>query len=335
MKDSYVEFLKRFNIKEQEFLEYGKESIIYVSKNIAEEEWNKLKDRVINNKEVYIRPYGNNGKNTEIILEFIKEVFNNSNIRVDSSRNNKPHLCIKQYTNLERGKDIQNYQVSHIFGMTKNPYMFECPWNIAYIPKIYDPFTGHESNGEWTSKFQDYYLQDVQKEFKELIEDYNNIMIEINILDKIEYFVNKLKKYDQKQKNKIKEDLLDNFKIIPFTNKGDKVKASTLNKKIGEFVYSLMKELEKGNKRINNEKFEYLINPQKSHEFFKTKENLPVLKEYDINAKSSKQHYVDGYQRYISPRNLLIKLNGKDYMVTKELYEYQRQAFIDWRNGLK
>ena len=60
-----------------------------------------------------------------------------------------------------------------------------------------------------------------------------------------------------------------------------------------------------------------------------------VLKEYDINAKSSKQHYVDGYQRYISPRNLLIKLNGKDYMVTKELYEYQRQAFIDWRNGLK
>ena len=53
------------------------------------------------------------------------------------------------------------------------------------------------------------------------------------------------------------EDLLDNFKIIPFTNKGDKVKASTLNKKIGEFVYSLMKELEKRNKRSNMLCYQY------------------------------------------------------------------------------
>ncbi len=335
VKDSYSEFLKRFNIKEKDFLEYGKESIIYVPKDIVKEEWKNLKDRIINNKEVYIRPYGNNGKNSKIFLDFIKEVFKNSNIKIDTSRNSRPQLCLKQYTNLERGKNIQNYQVSHIFGMTKNPYMFECPWNIAYIPKLFDPFTGHESNGEWTQKFQDFYLQDVQDKFQEFIEDYNNIMLENNIVDRIESFVNNLKGYNQKQKKTFKENLLDNFKIITITKRGDKIKPSTYKMKIGKFVYDSMKKLEKENKKVDEEQLEYLINPQKSHEYFKTKENLPVLKEYDENNKSCKQHYVDGYQRYRSPSKLTIKLNGKRYMITKELYEYQRKYFNKWFNELK
>lgn len=335
VEDSYSEFLKRFNIKEKDFLEYGNKSIIYVPKDIVKREWENLKHRITNNEEVYIRPYGNNGKNSEIFLKFIKEVFNNSNVKLDKSRNSKPKLCLKKYIENELGKEIQNYQVSHIFGMTKNPYMFECPWNIAYIPKIFDPFTGHESNGEWTQKFQDYYLQDVQDKFQEFIEDYNNIMIENNIVDRIESFVNNLKGYNQKQKKTFKKNLLDNFKIIPLTKRGDKVKVSTYKKKIGKFVYDSMKELEKENKKIDEEQLEYLVNPQKSHEYFRTKENLPVLKEYDENNKSRSQHYVDGYQRYKSPNKLIIKLNGKKYMVTKELYEYQRERFNNWFNAQK
>lgn len=334
MKDSYSHFLERFNIKENDFLEYGKESIIYVSKDIAKKEWENLKYRITHNKEVYIRSYGNNGKNSKIFIDFIKYVFKNDQIKIDLSSNSKPQNCLKKYTKLERGKDIQNYQVSHIFGMTKNPYMFECPWNIAYIPKIFDPFTGHESRGEWTQKFQDYYLKDVQENFQEFIEDYNNIIKKYNITEKVDSFIESISGYTNKQKDKFKNDLLDNFKMISFTVKGSKVKASTLNMKIGQFVYSLMEEIEKSNTVINSEMIEYLIEPSKSHEYFKTNISVPVLKEYNEDDRNNKQHYVGEYQRYISPRNKVFVLNGKKYMITKELYEHQRQAFIDWRNKL-
>lgn len=332
MKDSYIDFLKRFNIKEKDFFEYGRESIIYVEKEIVQKEWDNLKDRITHNKEVYIRPYGNNGRNSQIFIDFIKYVFGNNKIRIDSSRNSKPQICLKKYTNLERGKNIQNYQVSHIFGMTKNPYMFECPWNIAYIPKIFDPFTGHESNGEWTQKFQNYYLNDVQERFQDFIADYNSIIEKCNIKQKVDSFIEGLSGYENKQKIKFKEDLLDNFKTLPLIYKKNKVNASTLKIKIGKFVYSLMEEIEKSNLIINSEMLEYLTNPNKSHEYFKTTTNVPVLKEYNENNKSNKQHYVGEYQRYISPKNKIYILNGRKYMITKELYEYQRKAFIDWRN---
>jgi hypothetical protein len=192
LKDSYTDFLENFNIKEEDFLEYGRNSIIYVDYDIAQEEWNKLKNRITNNEKVYIRPYGNNGKNSKIFIDFIKFAFGNEHIIIDKNRNARAQNDLKKYTNLERKKDIQNYQVSHIFGRTKNPYMFECPWNIAYIPKIFDPFTGHESNGNWTTKFKNYYIPDVQEKFHNLIEEYNEIIKEKDIINKIDYYVENL-----------------------------------------------------------------------------------------------------------------------------------------------
>jgi hypothetical protein len=104
--------------------------------------------------------------------------------------------------------------------------------------------------------------------------------------------------------------------------------------KIGQFVYSMMKKIEKSKLFINSEILEYLTIPEKSHEYFKTNINVPVLKEYNENNKYNKQHYIGEYQRYISPKKKIFTLNGKKYMITKELYEYQRQAFIDWSNKL-
>ena len=37
--------------------------------------------------------------------------------------------------------------------MTKNALTFNAPWNIVYMPKLFDPFTGHESKGDITKKF--------------------------------------------------------------------------------------------------------------------------------------------------------------------------------------
>lgn len=41
-----------------------------------------------------------------------------------------------------------------MFGRTKNIYAFTAPWNIVYMPKILDPFTGHEAKGEMVDEYR-------------------------------------------------------------------------------------------------------------------------------------------------------------------------------------
>ena len=83
---------------------------------------------------------------------------------------------MKKLTGLTRNKDIYNYQVSHIWGRTKNIFLFEAPWNVCYTPKIIDPFTGHETKGDLPSDFQKYFIRFAQKKYKKYIEDYNRII---------------------------------------------------------------------------------------------------------------------------------------------------------------
>ena len=89
-----------------------------------------------------------------------------------------------------------NYQVSHIFGHTKNPYAFCAPWNIAFVPKILDPFTGHESKGELTKKITTLYKNLMLTNYQELIEEYNAIMDSIK--SDIEIFIGQTKMKDKK-----------------------------------------------------------------------------------------------------------------------------------------
>ncbi len=70
IQDSYISFLKKFNINKEDFFEFGKKSIIYADKDI-DFYWNDLKKRLANNKKVYIRSYGNNGINSKIFIDFI------------------------------------------------------------------------------------------------------------------------------------------------------------------------------------------------------------------------------------------------------------------------
>ena len=74
-------------------------------------------------------------------------------------------------------KDIlTNYQISHLFGKTKNPLLFNCSWNIAYIPKYLDPFTGHETRGEHSHAFKAIFKNKVEERFMNYIVDYNDFI---------------------------------------------------------------------------------------------------------------------------------------------------------------
>ena len=93
-------------------------------------------------------------------------------------------------TKLKRNKNIYNYQISHIFGDTKNIFMFEAPWNICYLPKIMDPFTGHEAKGLLPPKFQELFQKKVARRYKKYVGAYRDILSDYDVKAKMDlYFI--------------------------------------------------------------------------------------------------------------------------------------------------
>ena len=105
------------------------------------------------------------------------------------TNNAVPQKCIVRSTGLKRNTDIFNYQVSHIWGLTKNVFLFESPWNICYAPKIMDPFTGHETKGTWPQEYQQLFLSKALDLYRPFIDDYNNLIMNLDVAAKIGRYV--------------------------------------------------------------------------------------------------------------------------------------------------
>ena len=187
-RDSYYDFMSHFGIKPKAFFDWGMKAIIFPPLEKVESEWKDLKERIQNNCEVLIRGYGRDAHGTNWYLDFYKYLLNNSHVKKDGSNNSRPQSIIKKLSGLTRNKDIYNYQVSHIWGRTKNIFLFEAPWNICYTPKIIDPFTGHETKGDLPGKFQSYFFMYAQKRYRKFIDDYNSIIASFDIPSKIDSF---------------------------------------------------------------------------------------------------------------------------------------------------
>ena len=175
MIDGYTIFLNNFNITEDEFIDFGISGIIWPSIEKIDEEWLKLKNKINNHEELTIRKYAQDKVKAADFNKIIEAIFD-CHIYSDGTGNNKPQKMIERLTGYVRNKTIFNYQVSHIFGMTKNPYLFECPWNVLLIPKMFDPLTGHESIGNLTEKFKKTLQSEVVTRYHKYIEDYNKEM---------------------------------------------------------------------------------------------------------------------------------------------------------------
>ena len=157
MKDSYEIFFAEFNISKEQLFNFWLKETIYSPIDKAELAWKELKVNIHSNNEVYIRGFGREAKSTPIYIEFYKYLLNNSKVKKDPTNNAMPTKLISNLTGYSKQgnscKQIINYQVSHIFGRTKNLFAFTAPWNLAYVPKVIDPFTGHEAKGELVQEF--------------------------------------------------------------------------------------------------------------------------------------------------------------------------------------
>ncbi len=190
--DSYNSFLSHFQISTEEFIDWGLNSIIFPEISTIDKAWEDLKNRIINNGKVYIRGYGRDAHGTELYKGFYTYALNNQNVTKDPTNNTIPRKLIAQATGIKNNQDIFNYQVAHIFGHTKNVFMFEAPWNICYIPKLFDPFTGHESKGEISATFRNRFITMAYKRHIQYIDDYNRIISKLSLNEKITEFTDML-----------------------------------------------------------------------------------------------------------------------------------------------
>jgi hypothetical protein len=191
MRDAYIKLFEHYP-KDQLFEDGLSEIIFPGDKLVSGEElvssvWADLFHRVLNNEEVWIRGYGQNGKGSNKFQRLYWHLFGNSNVQVDPNNNSEPTKLLASLTKLsktvvkdgEQFERIVNYQVGHVFGMTKNPFLFTAPWNIAYVPKYLDPFTGHESKGEYVKEFTHLVKRETIKRYEKHIKEYNRKIMNV------------------------------------------------------------------------------------------------------------------------------------------------------------
>lgn len=225
MRDSYERFFNHFDIQIHKLIEFGVEQdTIYPDPKNIRGVWESLVDDIKKNRTVYIRGYGRDAHGTILYQELYKILLKHNNIVKDPTNNYKPTQLLQRITNFSKTikadnskkEKIINYQVSHIFGRTKTPFLFTAPWNIVWKPKILDPFTGHESKGEYTVQYKKRFIEKSKLKYSDFINEYNKLAAE--------YFSEKdlIKAVKQLEKSsegimdfeKFKDDVLNELKPI-------------------------------------------------------------------------------------------------------------------------
>jgi hypothetical protein len=184
MIDAYCNLFKKYD--KNLFFQDGLEQIIYINEEAIEKQWTTLIRKINNNETLFVRGYGRDSAGTNAFLILYKHLFKNENIKKDATNNLEPTKVISNLTGysktLKKDRDkmmrIQNYQVSHLFGKTKNPILFTAAWNIAFIPKYIDPFTGHETQGEYNKEFKSLFQEQNVLKFAKYINEYNEFVEE-------------------------------------------------------------------------------------------------------------------------------------------------------------
>lgn len=216
-KDSYQEFLDSFGIDKEALYQWGISATIFPPISTVTTAWSDLKERVFTDQKVYIRGYGRDAHGTQLYRDLYKVLFGNSHIEKDPTNNAIPRRHIQQMTGLRHNIDLYNYQVSHIWGHTKNVFMFEAPWNICYTPKLIDPFTGHETKGVWPEEYQKMFIEHACRMNKPFIDEYNQLMIDHHIVERVEQYLQTLKHtIPAKEFTQFEKDVHNELSLIDF-----------------------------------------------------------------------------------------------------------------------
>jgi hypothetical protein len=222
MRDSYERFFSTGYISKEQFFEFGLKETIFSPIDRANEGWRILKKKIYSNSEVFMRGFGRDANGTHLFQDLYGKVVGNTNVQKDPTNNAEPTKLIRELTGYSKTKSIKyesirNYQVSHIFGRTKNIFAFTAPWNIVYMPKMLDPFTGHEAKGEMIDEYSKLFQEQGYRHFQPLIEEFNEIMTSGKILNGIKSHIDLISENSEitaKEILKLKKAINEEFSTI-------------------------------------------------------------------------------------------------------------------------
>lgn len=185
--DSYQQFCDDFHITPDELYQFGIRRSIFATPEEAWNQWQSIKRALQGEGELKIRKYGRAESNP--FISMYKQIFPQAQISIDTNGNSSPRAIIQKVTNRTINDTIFNFEVSHVFGYTKNPLLFNAAWNFFFCPKLIDPFTGHTSKGRWPEEYQPLLRESVLTKFSRCISDYNKMLTEMRILELIENYL--------------------------------------------------------------------------------------------------------------------------------------------------
>lgn len=87
---------------------------------------------------------------------------------------------------------------------------------MVYLPKIIDPFTGHEAKGDMVDEYQAIFQQKSYVRFEPLIENYNKLITQPELTDRIAAYLDKLSSNAEEEKTveKFRKELSDELSPI-------------------------------------------------------------------------------------------------------------------------
>lgn len=198
MLDSYEALIPEY-ISKEEFFRFGLEKTIYIPDEKIKQEWKSLKEKISSNKPVFMRGVKDSTGNL-LFFDFYQKVFNNAQVKKDPSNTQSITKVIEDLSGLKKSKDLRNYQISSVFGKSRNIFAFSAPWNIVYTPNILDPLLNVDARGDLANEYQKVFFEHCYNKFRPYINEFNDMFTDPHLLRKFDEHFHSL--YDNAKHNK-------------------------------------------------------------------------------------------------------------------------------------
>ena len=216
MIDAYEALIPEY-LSQEDFIRYGLEKTVYIPDDKVKEGWEDLKKQINSNKKVFMRGVKDNNI-TRMFFDYYKDIVKNERIAKDPSNTQNPAKVIEDLSGIKKSKDLRNYQLTSIFGRSRNIFAFTAPWNIVYIPNLIDPLLSAEANNELSKEFQKDFQKNAYEKFKPQIDEFNKIVTDHHFRqstdDYFEHLYNNNRLYPRENTEKFEEIYREDFAPI-------------------------------------------------------------------------------------------------------------------------
>ena len=179
--NSYEEVIREYGITVERFYEVGIKMCLFAPREEVIKDWRELKKQFLSRNKTGMKM--RMVVHEEWLRKFYKELFHLKLVK-DRDGNLTPNEALCRLLGISKPA---NYVCVHIFGGTNNPLLFNALFNVCYIPAIYAPLT-NDNRHKMTplhEGFRRRFMSRVYELFGDIIEEYNDFLLEQGICERI------------------------------------------------------------------------------------------------------------------------------------------------------